>query len=287
LVVANEGVWSYDNATGILSFTPDAGFVANPTDISYTLTEIANNITNTALVNFEYRQPPKAGDDLSENNDAGEVSIAILDNDLASNGMPLTAAEVVVDLDPSTAAVETTLSAGVLGNWSYNPSFGALTFTPNTEFSANPPVISYSVTETLTGFSDQAIATVEYKEFTVANLTVTGIGETCASENNGSIEIASNRDGNFSYQLNNGAGVSFNKATTIDNLDSGVYTLVITDADTQDIVEFNMTLSEPEDLKVSTKVEELAQKVTLDLSGSPEYTIKLNGTEFTTSMKRF
>ncbi|MCG8776423.1 hypothetical protein G1K67_13055, partial [Tenacibaculum finnmarkense] len=41
LVVPNEGTWTVDPVTGILTFNPDAGFTQTPTDVVYTLTEIS------------------------------------------------------------------------------------------------------------------------------------------------------------------------------------------------------------------------------------------------------
>ncbi len=285
LIVANEGTWSYDTASGILSFVPLPGFIDNPTDITYTLTEIANNLSDTAMVNFEYIQPPTLSNDSSVDNNPGVVSIPILSNDRASNGSILTSAQVTVDLDPSTAAIENTLSSGVLGDWSYNTASGALTFTPNAQFSANPPAITYQVTETATGLSStsSATVTVTYREFVLAEFTVRNVGEICASENNGRIEVSAETNGSYAYQLNGAASVNFTKETAVENLDAGTYNLVITDTNTQDTFSFDVTISEPENLKVSTKVLQSAKQVTLDLSGSEKFKINLNGTEFTTT----
>ncbi|WP_281989516.1 T9SS type A sorting domain-containing protein [Aquimarina aggregata] len=283
LIVANEGTWSYNATNGIVSFVPLSGFTANPTDITYSLTEIANSLSDEATINFEYIQPPAINNDSSTDNNPGVVSISILNNDTTSNGTTLNPSGVTVDLDPSTTTVENTLSAGVLGDWAYNESSGVLTFTPNTQFSANPPAITYQVTETATSLSGTGTVTITYREFTLAEFTVKSIGETCASENNGIIEISALANGAYSYQINSAASINFTKDISIENLDAGTYNLVITDTNSQDTFNFEIVISEPENLKASTRVFQTAKQVILDLSGSNEFKINLNGNEFTTT----
>jgi gliding motility-associated-like protein len=54
LVVVNEGTWTVDPATGILTFNPEAGFTTDPTPITYTLTEISTGLSDTGLVTVTY-----------------------------------------------------------------------------------------------------------------------------------------------------------------------------------------------------------------------------------------
>ncbi len=285
LIVANEGTWDYNETSGELTFTPESGFIDNPTDIEYSLTEISNNITDIGTVNFEYVQDPVANDDSSSNNDAGVVTINILNNDTADGGGTLTAAEVTVDLDPSTPAVDTTFSAGVLGNWSYDTSSGVLTFTPSAEFSGNPPPITYQVTENSTTLSDTATVTVTYREFTLAEFSVTNTGEVCADNNDGSIVITATTGGDYTANITGPAASSdnFTDSLTVSDLDAGDYVIEITDNATGEVFVFNITISEPLDLSVSSKVSQNDKNVTLSLAGSSSYTITLNTVEFTTS----
>jgi uncharacterized repeat protein (TIGR03806 family) len=50
LIVPNEGVWQVNAQTGVITFTPQATFVGNPTQISYTVNDVQNNKSNAALV---------------------------------------------------------------------------------------------------------------------------------------------------------------------------------------------------------------------------------------------
>ncbi len=285
LIVANEGTWDYDTNTGILSFTPNSGFTDNPTDIQYSLTEISNNLSDTGSVNFEYVQDPIANDDSSSNNDLGEVSINILNNDTSDSGEALTAANTTVDLDPSTVDIDTTLSAGVIGSWSYNDTSGVLTFTPSAEFSGNPPSITYQVTENATGLSDTASVTITFVEFALAEFSITNTGEVCANNNDGSIVVNATNAGDFTVNITGGTtfNENFTQDITIGDLDAGDYIVEITDNDSGEIFIFNITISQPLDLSVTSKVSQPNKNVTLAMSGSEEYTIVLNGTEFTTT----
>jgi CshA-type fibril repeat protein len=166
LTVPGEGTWSYDPATGELTFTPEAGFTTDPTPIVYTLTETATGLTDTATVTITYtEEPPVAVDDSSTGNMPGDaVTVDILANDLLSDGTPAQPGLVTVDLDPSTDGIQTELTVPGEGTWSYDPATGELTFTPEAGFTTDPAPITYTLTETSTGLSDTATVTVDYTE---------------------------------------------------------------------------------------------------------------------------
>ncbi len=50
LEVLNEGVWTVNQAVGIIIFTPSPSFVGNPTVISYTVNDAQNNTSNSATI---------------------------------------------------------------------------------------------------------------------------------------------------------------------------------------------------------------------------------------------
>ncbi|MCC6585027.1 MAG: SBBP repeat-containing protein, partial [Chitinophagales bacterium] len=54
LTVPGEGVYTYDPATGDLTFNPDAGFTTDPTPITYILTETATGLSDPATVTITY-----------------------------------------------------------------------------------------------------------------------------------------------------------------------------------------------------------------------------------------
>ncbi|MCG8763535.1 hypothetical protein G1K46_12495, partial [Tenacibaculum finnmarkense] len=168
VTVANEGVWTVDPATGELTFNPDAGFTTNPTDITYTLTEVSTNLTDTAVVNVEYTfVAPVATDDSSTGNTPGDdATIDVLDNDKLSDGSPITdpSTQVTIDLDPTTTGVQNTLVVPNEGTWTVDPLTGIVTFNPDAGFTQTPTDISYTLTETSTGLSDTATVKAGYDE---------------------------------------------------------------------------------------------------------------------------
>jgi hypothetical protein len=58
LVVAGEGSWVYIPSTGMLTFSPYAGFTTDPTPITYTLTEIETSLSDPAIVSVGYLRYP-------------------------------------------------------------------------------------------------------------------------------------------------------------------------------------------------------------------------------------
>jgi len=111
--------------------------------------------------------------------------------------------------------------------------------------------------------------------------------ETCRNNNNGSIVITAIETLNYTAQLTgNGIDISnaFTNTTTFNNLEAESYTVCIT-IDSQPGYEqcFNVTITQPEDLSVFSRVSNSTDKVSLSLSGSSKYYIELNGIIITTT----
>ena len=111
------------------------------------------------------------------------------------------------------------------------------------------------------------------------NFSVLSTGETCASSNNGSISITSKETAYTFIAKIEGASTekTFTANTVFDNLPADNYKICITttaDADYKQC--FNVTITEPEDLSVFSKVDNTKQSVTLNLKGSSLYRIELN-----------
>jgi len=119
------------------------------------------------------------------------------------------------------------------------------------------------------------------------NFRVLSIGESCISSNNGSIEITAESALNYLATLT-GAGVdtsvNFTDATVFENLATGNYTMCIT-VEGQAGYEncFDVTISEPEALSVSSKISSFNNEVILNFSGGKNYFITLNGKRYETS----
>jgi CshA-type fibril repeat protein len=87
LVVPGEGTWTVDLATGSITFTPEPGFIGNPTPIQYVVTDIFGNLIAPASVVILYDFTPafvcsdvigKVFDDRNQDGrqDEGEAGIA-------------------------------------------------------------------------------------------------------------------------------------------------------------------------------------------------------------------
>ncbi|MCD8401456.1 hypothetical protein, partial [Tenacibaculum finnmarkense] len=168
LVVPNQGTWTVDPATGILTFSPEDGFTQTPTDISYELTETSTGLSDIATVKAGYDEGnPIATNDTSTGNTPGDdATVKLLDNDKLSDGTEITdpSTQVTIDLDPTTAGVQNTLVVPNEGTWTVDPATGILTFNPEDGFTQTPTDISYELTETSTGLSDIATVKAEYTE---------------------------------------------------------------------------------------------------------------------------
>jgi photosystem II stability/assembly factor-like uncharacterized protein len=120
-----------------------------------------------------------------------------------------------------------------------------------------------------------------------SNFRVLTIGESCISSNNGSVAIEAETILNYTATLT-GSGVdtstNFSDATVFENLAAGSYTVCLT-VEGQAGYEncFDITISEPEPLSVSSKISSLNNEVILNFSGGKNYFITLNGSRYETS----
>ena len=172
LVVPGEGTWTYNTGTGLITFTPEAGFTINPTPITYTLTETATSLSDDAIVRAHYNQlMPLAVNDVTPAVNPGvNASVNLLTNDKLSDGSPATLAKVTIDLNPAVAGIQTTFTVVGEGTWSYNLATGIVTFDPETGFTIDPAPLTYRLIENATTlFSDATVTAVYNSVNPVAN----------------------------------------------------------------------------------------------------------------------
>ena len=55
--VPGEGVWSYADGTGVLTFTPLASFTGDPSPVRYTVEDADGDVSNIATVSIDYPTP--------------------------------------------------------------------------------------------------------------------------------------------------------------------------------------------------------------------------------------
>ncbi len=169
--VPGEGDWDYDPITGLLSFTPEAGFTGNPTDITYTVDDNDGNTSNLANINVEYLfAPPIANDDASSGNSTNNpVILNALVNDELADGSTPSPDDVFFDfIVPAGATSPITGANGTIigftvpgeGGWLYDELTGEITFTPEPGFTNNPTAVDYNIIDADTGQTSIAPATV-------------------------------------------------------------------------------------------------------------------------------
>ena len=182
LTVPGEGVWTVDNTTGAITFTPDAGFTGNPTPIQYNVRDATGLVSNTATVTITTVGPPTATNDTRTGVAQGTaVTIPVIDNDNDPEN----------DIDPSTVNITTpgatdsdndgdmdTLTVPGEGVWTVDNTTGAITFTPDAGFTGNPTPIQYNVRDATGLVSNTATVTITYAPATgvAANIpTLSGL----------------------------------------------------------------------------------------------------------------
>jgi len=121
------------------------------------------------------------------------------------------------------------------------------------------------------------------------NFLIKTTGETCATKNNGLIEINAKETLNYTAVLS-GNGISESKAFTstgiFNNIPSGSYEVCITVEGEAAYKEcYLIDIVEPEDLTVTSKIDTLGKNVSLSLQGGTNYNITLNNVTYKTSQK--
>ena len=119
--------------------------------------------------------------------------------------------------------------------------------------------------------------------------TVSVTSATCPDSSNGSITISSsNTDYSYRYALDDQAPVALTDNTqTISNLSAGIYTVCVTVDGVADYnVCYTIEITEPAPLVASSRVDVSSRNMQLDLSGSEEYQVTLNGKTFLTTKER-
>ena len=120
--------------------------------------------------------------------------------------------------------------------------------------------------------------------------TIRSYGETCRSNDNGSIAITAANTTEYTASLtgNGTAAQDFSGSIEFNGLVAGTYTLcfTLTEFPQQEAQCFTVNVGQPEDLSVSSIVDTNDQFITLDLDGADRYFIRLNDKEYVTTENR-
>ena len=159
LIISGEGKWTIDDINGTVIFTPEKGYVGDPTEIKYLISDIGNN-TDTANIRLNY--PPLAIDDqaISKVNDS--IIINVLEND-KSTSTPLDITSIRL-VNFKNELVDSLYIDGK-GTFNVNKTRGTIEFVPDNDFSGDVSV-KYKMRETNGDISNEANILISYPNLT-------------------------------------------------------------------------------------------------------------------------
>ncbi|MCJ8310222.1 MAG: tandem-95 repeat protein, partial [Hyphomicrobiales bacterium] len=172
LVVAGEGTWSVNTTTGAITFTPEADFAGTVTDITYTVDDNSGGTSLPATVSATItpvNDAPNTSNDSDTVSEDSAVVIDVLANDVDIDGtlVPSTV-QIVGTTNPGDPLV-----VGGEGTWTVNSTTGAITFTPETDYTGSVTDISYTVDDNSGATSSPATVSV----------TITGVNDAPTANN--------------------------------------------------------------------------------------------------------
>jgi len=146
--VPGEGTWSVNESTGFVTFSPEEGYMGDPTPIDYTIEDSQGN-ASTSQISINY--PPVAHDDNVTGEQVEIINLDVLLNDQnTSDPFDRTTVRLI---DPDGDRVETLYMLNE-GTWTVE-SNGTVTFDPDAGFAGNAR-IKYIVEETNGDVSNEA-----------------------------------------------------------------------------------------------------------------------------------
>lgn len=180
LVVDGEGTWSVNPETGVVTFTPEDGFIGDPTPVDYVVSDTTGLKSDPATITIDYQSRPEAEDDFASSPVGNPVTIDVLENDT----------DLDEDIDPTTVKLisptgeeVTELVVDGEGTWSVDPETGEVTFTPEEGFIDDPTPVDYVVSDSRGETSDPAQITIDYH----LDPVVTGLGDNIVYEDDAAI----------------------------------------------------------------------------------------------------
>lgn len=158
LVIKDQGVWQVQE-NGVIGFTPEDGFVGDPTDIKYTVALVSGGRSNCA--NVDIRHALLANDDHSTLNVGNPTRIKVLAND--SGDLDVTTVRLIVSTTlPNGTTLSSdgrTLTVPTQGVWHVDDA-GVVVFTLETGSTTAPTPIGYTVENSNGDVSNEAMITI-------------------------------------------------------------------------------------------------------------------------------
>jgi uncharacterized repeat protein (TIGR01451 family) len=159
LVVAGQGTWTIDAATGVVTFTPEPAFTGTTVPAAYRVTDSLGHSADSTVTITVDPIVPDAVDDSATTGYLTPVTVSVLGNDAAGAvSAPLVPGSVVLT-SPAATNGGRTLAVPGQGTWTIDAATGAVTFTPVAGFTGAATPVEYRVADT-NGTTDLATVTV-------------------------------------------------------------------------------------------------------------------------------
>ena len=160
LAVVDEGTWTIDPTTGVVSFAPADGFTGTTAAVAYRVAD-ANGTTATAKVAVTVGSVPVARTDAGTTPQNVDVSVQPLTNDTPGDdgdGTPGSFDRSTVRFTATDATdADRSLTVAGEGTWTIAPVTGVVTFDPQPAFTGVTSPVGYTVTDS---FGNRADSTV-------------------------------------------------------------------------------------------------------------------------------
>ena len=149
VVIANQGTWTLNTTTGLVTFVPLALFNGDATPITYTGTDVVGAaFSSTISATIQPPALPSARTDSASGVVTSAITLSPLDNDTGT-GIAASSLLLCGTSDTPPACTEQSVTVNGQGEWAVNTSTGIVTFTPSSGFTGTVTPLSYSVTDVL------------------------------------------------------------------------------------------------------------------------------------------
>lgn len=143
LTVDGEGVYVINPANGAVTFTPEPAFFGVAQPVAYTFTDSMGNTAGSTITITVTEVAPTAAPDSANTPFATEVTVDVLDNDIAGPGGPIDAGATILTSPGATNGGKTLVTPE--GTWTVNAD-GTITFVPADGYSGTTPGVTYQLT---------------------------------------------------------------------------------------------------------------------------------------------
>jgi CshA-type fibril repeat protein len=145
VVVANEGTWTFDSASGIVLFTPLSLFHGTATPITYTGTDIVGaTFSSTMSATIQAPTAPSAVADTATGAADRIIAFTPLSNDSGSS-LAASSLSLCGPSDTPPVCTESSITVNGQGTWSVDAQTGTVAFAPVGGFVGNATAVRYSV----------------------------------------------------------------------------------------------------------------------------------------------